>query len=263
MNVLIVFAHPDPRSLNASLRDVCVAELQALGHRVEVSDLYAMRFNPVVDRTDFPLLPPDGRLKVAQASGQGYAAARLTEDVLAEIGKLQRADAIILHFPLWWYSMPAILKGWIDRVFACGFAYGVGEHSDAKWGERFGEGSLVGKRAMVITSMGGWAEHYSARGINGPLDDILFPIQHNILFYPGAAVLPPFVVYRADRLQPEDFPPIAGALRTRMQNLFTETPIAYRRQNGGDYDIPGCVLRPGLEAQGETGFALHLNGQRS
>lgn len=258
MNVLIVFAHPDPHSLNAAMRDVCIAELEAQGHRVEVSDLYAMSFKPVVDRADFPLLPPDERLKVARASSEGYAAGHLTGDVLAEIDKLQRADAILLHFPLWWYSMPAILKGWIDRVFACGFAYGVGEHSDAKWGERFGEGSLAGKRAMVITSTGGWAEHYSARGINGPLDDILFPIQHNILFYPGAEVLPPFVVYQADRLTPAGFPTIEAALRTRMRELFSQSPIPYRRQNGGDYTIPGCVLHAGLEVPGATGFALHV-----
>jgi hypothetical protein len=64
--------------------------------------------------------------------------------------------------------MPAILKGWVDRVYAYGFAYGVGEHSDKYWGDRFGEGTLVGKRAMLIVTNGGWEEHYAARGVNGP-----------------------------------------------------------------------------------------------
>ena len=259
MNVLIVFAHPDQRSLNASMRNVCVDELTSLGHAVEISDLYAMNFKPVVDRDDFPLLQTDERLKVALASKVGYASNKLTSDVRAEIEKLKRADALILHFPLWWYSMPAILKGWVDRVFACGFAYGVGEHSDAKWGNRFGEGSLAGKRGMVITTTGGWIEHYSPRGINGPMDDILFPINHNILFYPGAAVLKPFVVHRADRLQIDDFQAIETALRTRMRGLFTDAPIPYRQQNGGEYAIPGCELHPGLEAPGTSGFSLHVN----
>ena len=44
---------------------------------------------------------------------------------------------------------------------------------------------------MLIVTAGGWAEHYSPRGINGPIDDILFPIQHGMLFYPGFEVLPP------------------------------------------------------------------------
>jgi NAD(P)H dehydrogenase (quinone) len=73
--------------------------------------------------------------------------------------------------------MPAIMKGWIERVYAYGFAYGVGEHSDTHWGDRYGEGMMAGKRAMVIVTTGGWASHYSARGINGPLDDLLFPIS--------------------------------------------------------------------------------------
>ncbi len=95
--------------------------------------------------------------------------------------------------------MPAIMKGWIDRVYAWGFAYGVGEHSDRHWGDRYGEGTFIGKRAMLIVTAGGWAEHYSPRGINGPIDDILFPIQHGMLFYPGFEVLPPLVFYRTDK----------------------------------------------------------------
>lgn len=258
MNVLIVLAHPDPNSLNASLCQVCVDELRTQGHSVRVSDLYAMGFKAVVDRADFPQLGEQERLKVAAASAVAYASGTLTDDVQQEIAKLKWADALILNFPLWWYSMPAILKGWVDRVFAYGFAYGVGEHSDARWGERFGEGSLAGKRGLIVTTTGGWKEHYSARGINGPLDDILFPINHHILYYPGAAPLPPFVLHRADRLQPEDFRPIEAALRKRMRGLFTDAPIPYRRQNGGDYAIPSCELRPGLEAEGTSGFALHV-----
>jgi NAD(P)H dehydrogenase (quinone) len=52
---------------------------------------------------------------------------------------------------------------------------------------------------MLIVTAGGWAEHYSPRGINGPIDDILFPIQHGMLFYPGFEVLPPLVFYRTDK----------------------------------------------------------------
>lgn len=187
MNVLIVLAHPDPNSLNASLCQVCVDELRTQGHSVQVSDLYAMGFKAVVDRADFPQLGEQERLKVAAASAAAYASGTLTDDVQQEITKLKWADALILNFPLWWYSMPAILKGWVDRVFAYGFAYGVGEHSDARWGDRFGEGALAGKRG-----------------------------------------------------------------------LFIDAPIAYRRQNGGDYEIPSCELRPGLEAEGVSGFGLHV-----
>lgn len=258
MNVLIVFAHPDPRSLNASLRNVAIEELEAQGHSVEVSDLYAMSWKVEVDRADFPTLDPDARLKVAAASGDAFAADALTDDVKAEQEKLLRADVLILQFPLWWFAMPAILKGWVDRVYAYGFAYGVGEHSDRRWGDRYGEGTLAGKRAMLIVTTGGWESHYAARGINGPIDDLLFPINHGILHYPGYDVLPPFVTYRVDRLDEAGFEQAADRLRERMRTLESTAPLAFRRQNGGDYLIPSLELRPGLEAAGVNGFSLHL-----
>lgn len=258
MNVLIVFAHPDPRSLSAALRDVAVAELTATGHAVQVSDLYAMRFRAEVGRDDFPLLAPGDRLKVPGASKAAFTAGALTADVVAEQQKLLWADVLILQFPLWWFTMPAILKGWVDRVFAYGFAYGVGEHSEVRWGDRYGEGTFAGRRAMVITTTGGWAEHYSLRGVNGPIDDLLFPINHGILFYPGYDVLPAHVVHRADRLDAAGFEAAAEGLRERMRTIATTPPIPYRRQNGGEYLIPACELRPGLGDPGARGFALHV-----
>lgn len=260
MKVLLVFAHPEPRSLNGALCDVAIRELEAQGHEVRVSDLYADGWKAEVDRADFPAWPPEARFLPAGASKKAFATNTLTDDVKAEIDKLLWADTLILQFPLWWYAMPAILKGWVDRVYAYGFAYGVGEHSDKRWGDRFGEGTLAGKRAMLIVTTGGWEEHYSARGVNGPIDDLLFPINHGILYYPGYDVLPPFVVYRVDRFGEADFEPVAERLRERMRTLETIPPIPYRQQNGGDYLIPSMQLRPGLESPGATAFALHQNG---
>lgn len=259
MKVLLVFAHPERRSLNGALRDVAVAELEAQGHEVRVSDLYAEGWKSEVDRADFPNWPQAEALRINAASKKAFEADNLTADVKAEIEKLLWADVLILQFPLWWYTMPAILKGWVDRVFAYGFAYGVGEHSDKRWGDRFGEGTLAGRRAMLIVTTGGWEEHYSARGINGPMDDLLFPINHGILYYPGYDVLPPFVVYRVDRFHQRDFESVAERLRARMRTLATTGPIPYRRQNFGDYLIPAMTLRPELSEPGTSGFALHTD----
>ena len=247
MKVLLVFAHPEPRSLNGALPDDTAALLRYLK----------------IDRADFPSLSPDARFKPAAASKKAFEASALTDDVKAEIENLLWADTLILQFPLWWFAMPAILKGWVDRVFAYGFAYGVGEHSDRRWGDRYGEGILAGKRAMLIVTAGGWEEHYSDRGINGPIDDLLFPINHGILYYPGYDVLPPFVVYRVDHLEEADFEAIAERLRMRMRTLATTPPIPYRRQNGGDYLIPSMQLRPGLGDPGASGFALHRKEPRA
>jgi NAD(P)H dehydrogenase (quinone) len=114
MKVLLVFAHPEPRSLNGALRDVAVKELEAQGHEVLVSDLYADGWNSELARGDFPSLAPGTRFKSAKASGEAFAANGLTADVKAEQEKLLWADTLILQFPLWCFSMPAILKGWVD-----------------------------------------------------------------------------------------------------------------------------------------------------
>ncbi|KAL6245754.1 hypothetical protein RBB50_006907 [Rhinocladiella similis] len=256
MRALIVLAHPERESLNASLSNVIVEELQAEGHEVQVSDLYAMGWKSDIDRDDFPAFPADKPLRIAGASLQGYSTAHLTKDVVAEQEKLLWADTVILQFPLWWYAMPAILKGWVDRVFSCGFAYGVGEHSDKHWGDRFGEGVFAGKRAMVVVTIGGWEQHYSARGIGGPIDDLLFPINHGMLFYTGFAVLPPFVVYRVGRFDKAAFQNTADRLRERIRNLTVTAPIPYRCQNKGDYEIPTMVLRQDI-SEGQEGFRIH------
>ena len=260
MNVLLVFAHPEPRSLNGALRDVAINELKAQGHEVRISDLYADGWKSEVDRADFPSMAPDGRFIPVAESKEAFDADALTDDVKAEIENLLWADTLILQFPLWWFTMPAILKGWVDRVFAYGFAYGVGEHSDQRWGDRYGEGTLAGKRAMLIVTAGGWEEHYAPRGVNGSIDDLLFPINHGILYYPGYDVLPPFVVYKVDRLDEAGFAPVAERLRMRMRTLATTPPIPYRQQNGGDYLIPSMQLRPGLGDPDASAFGIHVNG---
>jgi NAD(P)H dehydrogenase (quinone) len=256
MRILIVHAHPEPRSLNGALKEIAVTTLREAGHEVRVSDLYAMRWKATVDADDFG--GTGGPLRVVEDSGRAYDTGTLTADIAAEQEKLLWADAVIFQFPLWWYSMPAILKGWFDRVFTYHFAYGVGEHSDTRYGDRYGEGTLAGKRAMLAVTIGGREPHYTDRGINGPIDDLLFPIQHGILYYPGMDILPPFVIYGTDRLSPEDFTDAAKAWEQRLLALEQTDPIPFRPQNGGDYELPALRLREGLEPKGRTGFGLHI-----
>lgn len=257
MNVLLVYAHPEPRSLNGALRDFTIARLEAAGHAVRVSDLYAMGWKAQVDDGDHPGRDPALPFDPSLDSRQAYESGRQSPDIADEQQKLRWADAVILQFPLWWFSMPAILKGWVDRVYAYGFGYGVGEHSDRHWGDRYGEGTLAGKRAMLVVTAGGWESHYGPRGINGPIDELLFPIQHGILYYPGFDVLPPFVVYRTGRMDAGRFAGIRDALGRRLDALAATPPIPYRRQNGGAYSIPDLTLRPDL-APGRTGVSVHV-----
>jgi NAD(P)H dehydrogenase (quinone) len=257
MNTLLIHAHPEPLSLNGSLKNFMVERLQAAGHTVQVSDLYAMRWKAAIDAHDSldgaagERFLPDADSRLAFGNG------RQSADIAAEQAKLEWADAVIIQFPLWWFSMPAILKGWFERVYANGFAYGVGEHSDHHWGDRYGEGKLAGKRAMLVVTTGGWESHYSPRGVNGPMDDILFPIHHGMLWYPGFEVLPPFVSYRVGRMDEARFADTCAALGERLDTLFETAPIPFRRQNAGDYEIPSLTLKAHI-VPGEQGFGVHL-----
>jgi NAD(P)H dehydrogenase (quinone) len=256
MNVLIVYAHPEPLSLNGSLKNFMVQRLERAGHKVQVSDLYAMNWKAALDAADSLDAPADSRFDASLASQQAFENGRQSEDIAREQQKLLWADTVILQFPLWWFSMPAILKGWVERVYAYGFAYGVGEHSDTRWGDRYGEGTLAGKRAMLVVTAGGWESHYSPRGINGPIDDILFPIHHGILYYPGFDILPPYVVYRTGRTDDARYASLCDELGLRLDALATTPPIPFRPQNSGAYDIPQMTLRPDI-APGEQGFSVH------
>lgn len=257
MNVLLVYAHPEPRSLNGALKQVIVDHLTQQGHQVQVSDLYAMAWKSTLDAADRTDWQPGPPFNPSLDSKQAFEKGTQSTDIAREQEKLRWADAVLFQFPLWWFSMPAIMKGWIERVYAYGFAYGVGEHSDTHWGDRYGEGSLAGKRAMLIVTAGGWEPHYSARGINGPIEDLLFPIHHGVLYYPGFEVLPPYVIYRTGRMDDARFAQTREALAQRLDTLWSATPIPFRQQNTGDYTIPALTLKPEIAPE-RTGFAAHL-----
>ena len=116
MRVLVVYAHPLSDSFAAALRDAVIARLHAAGHEVDLCDLYAEGFDPV-------LTAPERR---------AYNTA--TPDVTAvgaHIARLRAAEALVLCFPTWWYGMPAILKGYFDRVWANNVAFTLPEGGGA------------------------------------------------------------------------------------------------------------------------------------
>ncbi|WP_116202532.1 NAD(P)H-dependent oxidoreductase [Amycolatopsis circi] len=256
MRILHVWAHPEPRSLNGSIATAIQKTLTDLGHQVDTSDLYRMKWKPQLDQDDFDVPDSATAFHPEKTSREAFLSGWQSADIETEQRKLVQCDALVLQFPLWWYSMPAIMKGWFERIYAYGFAYGVGEHSDTHWGDRFGEGAMSGKRAMTVVTTGGWESHYSGRGVNGPIEDLLFPIHHGLLFYTGFDVLPPFLVHRTSKVDAECFDDLSHRLNRRLENLFTTPPIPYRPQNGGDYTIPALELRDGFEP-GHTGFGIH------
>ncbi|WP_409494801.1 NAD(P)H-dependent oxidoreductase [Amycolatopsis sp. cmx-11-12] len=255
MKVLWVVAHPEQRSLNSALREEGVHALTEAGHSVQVSDLYAMKWKAVVDRDDFT----DGldeRFVVPNALVAAYNAGTAAPDILAEQEKIAWADTLVVQFPLWWQGMPAILKGWFDRVFAMGFVMDTRPHPGAT--PRYGQGELEGKRALAVVTTGHGAESYGPRGINGPIDQILFPLLHGTLWYAGMSVLPPVVVHRAGWMPEEKYPAAAALVRERVLAIEETAPLPFRYQNHGDYD-DDLVLRPEIDADA-GGLGVHYLG---
>jgi len=255
MRYFIVYAHPEPKSLSSHLKNRAVAALEAAGHEVVVSDLYAMGWKAVYDAKDFPERKDNAPLNYDKASGEAYKTGTQAADIAEEQQKLLWADVVVLQFPMWWYSMPAILKGWVDRVYAYGFAYGVGVHGGGRWGDRFGEGTLKGRRSMIAMTVGGRMAHYGPRGVNGTMDDLLWPIQHGVLFYPGMDIVPPAIFYEVGNANAEAIEAMAQAYVERLLKIESVDVIPFRPQNGGDYDDVQ-VLKADLDS-GVTGHALH------
>ncbi|WP_232719330.1 NAD(P)H-dependent oxidoreductase [Gordonia metallireducens] len=210
-NALWVLAHPDQSSLSSHLRNVGVAALREAGWRVDESDLYRMRWDP--------LLVADDR----------------SADVRAEQRKLADADLVILQFPLWWYGMPAILKGWFDRVFESGFAHDVPDPETGRF-LKYGRGGLTGKRALVVVTAGDRRASLGPRGISGHIDDVLWPILHGTLWYTGMLPLRPHLVTEADDVDRSTVCAVERALTERLEHATEEDPISYLPMADEFYD---------------------------
>jgi NAD(P)H dehydrogenase (quinone) len=192
MNVLIVYAHPEPSSFTGALKDAAVRALATAGHHVEVSDLYAEGFNPVAGRHDFTGAADPARFHYQSEQLHASRTGSFAVDLVREQERLLRADLLVLIFPLWWGGLPAIVKGWFDRVCAYGMAYADGR--------RFARGYFVGRRALLGLTTGGTIERFSASGSYGEMRHVLHSVKRCILEYLGLEVMEPFVAYAAPRV---------------------------------------------------------------
>ena len=250
---LIVYAHPEQDSFNRRLFETARSTLSRT-HRVVTSDLYAMGFDPRLTAADLGPHAQDGGSFLArwQRATENDA---LPQDVLAEQRKLLEADLVVFQFPLWWYSVPAILKGWFDRVLTAGFGFDVIDPRTGR-SRRYGDGLLAGTRALVVVSFGETAAAVGPRGQSGDLDSVLFGVTHGTLFYTGMEVLRTHTVPLADDLDAERAAAECDRLAARLAGLADDTPVPYRAQRSGDYR-PGRVLRAEF-APGRVDLGIHL-----
>ena len=219
MKVFIVSAHPEPKSFNTALFDLSVNVLGKLGHAVRVSDLYAMGFNPVAGPDDFSERANPDYLVYALEQRHGYENGTLAADIQEEIEKVLWCDLLILNFPLFWFSTPAILKGWIDRVLISGLTYG---------GKRFYDrGGLKGKKAMVTLTLGGRTHMFGEDAVHGELEDMLRHLLRGTLYYTGMEVLPPFVAWHVPYITDEARAGYLRAYEDRLAQLDELEPLAF------------------------------------
>jgi NAD(P)H dehydrogenase (quinone) len=216
--ILIIHAHPESQSFCSSLKNEAVNYFQSQGAEVKVSDLYAMGFNPVGDKHDFTELQHPDFFKYQMEQVHAHQNNLFTPEVKAEMDKLEWCDTLIFNFPLWWFGLPAILKGWVDRIFAMGLVYGAGKGV-------YDNGTYKNKTAFLTFTTGGPEIAYGDTGKNGNLDTILYPIQHGMFYFAGMTVLPPFISFSPARITDEERKTQLALYKTYLEKASTITPI--------------------------------------
>lgn len=184
-NIIIVFSHPESKSMNGMLKDKAVQILEKNGYQVKVRDLYDLDFPAAIVRSDYPFY--EGELFDLQiAQEQAVNLNQTPSFIKAEQDMLEWADAIIFQFPLWWYSTPAILKSYIDNVFSVGFCYG-------------GRYALEGKGYLLSFTTGAPKLAWTSEK-KGTLDQLLFHLDIGTFQMVRMNKLQPFVGFGSKRL---------------------------------------------------------------
>ena len=157
----------------------------------------------------------------------------LAADIKAELDKLRWAALLLLNVPIFWFSTPAVLKGWIDRVLVSGICYG---------GKRFyDQGGLAGKKALVTVTLGGREHMFGDDAIHGPLEDMLRPLLRGTLAYVGFDVLEPFVAWHVPYISDEARQQFLVDYSQRLQHLSDDLPLVFPKLSQFDeklYPLP-------------------------
>lgn len=217
MKVFIVYAHAESKSFNGAMLHVAQETLLGSGHSVVVSDLYGMGFNPVSDRRNFTAVKDPDFFKQQIEEMNATEVGGFASDIEAELRKLEECDLMIWQFPLWWFGLPGILKGWVDRVFVMGRTYG---------GDRFYEnGVFKGKRAVLSLTTGGPEAAYKKGGWNGDIHAVIRPVERGILRFTGWDVLTANIVYAPVRVTVDERRAALSAWAGRLRSIGSERPV--------------------------------------
>lgn len=183
-------------------------------------DLYARGWNPVLDQSEFA--PFEGAFKPQREQRNAVKNGTLSTEVQADLDAVLAADLLVLSFPMWWFSVPAILKGWIDRVFVMGATFG----GDLGLFENAG---LAGRQAILLTSTGGSPASFEPGGAFGDVTDFLYHVQRGMLEFVGYSVLEPVITYGPAHLSDPARTEALDAVTEAFANIERRLPLSQGR----------------------------------
>lgn len=248
---LIVYAHQSPSSFNAAAKNAAVQTLTAQGYKVLVSDLYIMNFNPSATAADIKgdLKDPEHFIYNDETC-IAWKEGRLSDDIKEEHSKLLEADLVIFQFPMYWFNVPGIMKGWFDRVLTQGFAFSMQNMYD--------NGMFKDKKAMLSFTTGGPESMYLPDGINGDINVLLYPLQSGVLHFCGFQVLAPQIFWSVAHTPPDARKALLQAWQTRLKGIMDEQPLSFVPTELFDLSFQGGFrLRPEVkEARAAQPYGL-------
>jgi NAD(P)H dehydrogenase (quinone) len=217
MNILYIFAHPEPKSFNSSMKEMAIRHLKEKGNEVKLSDLHVMDFKPVLDQNDFLQRKKNDSFNAFLEQMNASKEGTFSEDIMNEMEKVKWADFLIFHFPIYFSGMPAIMKGWIDRTFAAGFAFNPVKQNV------YEEGLLKGRKAMMVITTGAEEEWYSKGGKHGDIRELLRYITHCTFEYVGLEVMDTHLTFGAGKMSEQRGKEELDRYREKLNRIFPQT----------------------------------------
>ncbi|XP_056384367.1 NAD(P)H dehydrogenase [quinone] 1-like isoform X2 [Hyla sarda] len=237
---LIVLAHEERTSFNYAMKEAAETALKKKGWKVLVSDLYEIKFNAVLSRNDIIGSPKEpSKFKYGAESLTAWKEGRLAKDIVEEQKKLEKADLVIFQFPLYWFGFPAIMKGWVERVFSLGFAY--------SFETMYSTGPFKNKKALLSFSTGAPESMTSPSGLSGDINVVLWPMQNGILNFCGFKVLEPQISYAVAHIPQEARIGILKSWEKRLETIWDEKPIRFIPIQDFEGFSGGFVLKKEVE----------------
>jgi NAD(P)H dehydrogenase (quinone) len=223
MKILIILAHPEEKSFNAAMFNTAISTLENEGHEVKTTNLYQENYQPVSGKGNFTRLKNTDYFKQQDEEVFALQQSTFMPDIISEQEKIEWCEMMIWQFPLYWFSVPAILKGWIDKIFTMGKFYDNGKIFD--------NGFSAGKKAMLSVTTGGPEKNY-VDDRYGNINSILFPIHRGILEFLGFSVVQPEVIYSVERLTEKERKSVLDTWSKRLINIEEEISQRTTEQTG-------------------------------